>query len=157
MVSSSLLIHGPLVCLTDFLGFCVWAGCKLTTRFYSFSSSLSSTSVFSWLTAYYNTCSKWSDQLLHKCTRHLILLPQRGTKLMAHSPYLNAHGSLSMVTEARTNYFIKNKVNQKGVVSGDAVHYLFLNGRHSPKFASWHSNSQCNRIINRTFLYISLV
>ena len=53
VVSSLQLIHGPLVSLTDFLCSCVQAGCKLTARF----SSLSSTSVFSRLTAYYYTCS----------------------------------------------------------------------------------------------------
>ena len=45
------LIHGPLVSLTDFLGSCVQAGCKLTVRFSPLSSSLSSTSAFSRLSA----------------------------------------------------------------------------------------------------------
>jgi len=54
VVSSLQLIHGPLVSLTDFLGSCAQAGCKLTARF----SSLSSTSAFSQLTACYYTCSK---------------------------------------------------------------------------------------------------
>jgi len=59
IVSYSLLIHGPLVSLTKFLGSCAQAGCKLTARFSSLSSLLSSTSASSQLTAYYNTCSKW--------------------------------------------------------------------------------------------------
>ena len=58
LVSSLQLIHGPLVSLTDFLGSCAQAGCKLTARFSSLSSPLSSTSAFSRLTAYYYTCSK---------------------------------------------------------------------------------------------------
>ena len=57
VVSSLQLIHGPLVSLTDFLGSCAQAGCKLTARFSSLSSPLSSTSAFSRLTACYYTCS----------------------------------------------------------------------------------------------------
>jgi len=43
VVSSSSLIHGPLVSLIDFLGSCAQTDCKLTDRF----SSLFSTSAFS--------------------------------------------------------------------------------------------------------------
>ena len=57
VVGSLQLIHGPLVSLTDFLGSCAQAGCKLTARFSSLSSPLSSTSAFSRLTACYYTCS----------------------------------------------------------------------------------------------------
>jgi hypothetical protein len=57
VVSSLQLIHGPLVSLTDFLGSCAQAGYKLTARFSSLSSPLSSTSAFSRLTACYYTCS----------------------------------------------------------------------------------------------------
>ena len=51
IVSYLLLIHGSLVSLTKFLGSCVQAGCKLTARFSSLSSLLSSTSTFSQLRA----------------------------------------------------------------------------------------------------------
>ena len=54
VVSSLQLIHSPLVSLTDFLGSCVQAGCKLTARFSSLSSPLSSTLAFSRLTAGYH-------------------------------------------------------------------------------------------------------
>jgi hypothetical protein len=47
VVSSSLLIYGPLVCLTDFIDSYAQVGCKLTTRFFSLSSPLSSISAFS--------------------------------------------------------------------------------------------------------------
>ena len=60
IVSSSKLVHDPLVSLTDFLGSCVQTDCKLTFRFSSLSSLLSSTSSFSRLTTNnntYNTCS----------------------------------------------------------------------------------------------------
>jgi len=58
VVSYLQLIHDPLVSLTDFLGSCAQAGCKLTARFSSLSSPLSSTSAFSRLTACYYTCSE---------------------------------------------------------------------------------------------------
>ena len=57
IVSYSLLLHGPLVSLTKFLGSCAQASCKLTARFSSLSSLLSSTSASSQLTTHYNTCS----------------------------------------------------------------------------------------------------
>ena len=55
VVSSLQLIYGSLVSLTDFLGSCAQAGCKLTARFSSLSSPLSSTPAFSRLTARYYT------------------------------------------------------------------------------------------------------
>jgi len=58
IVSSSQLMYDPPVSLTDFFGSCAQAGCKLTARFSSLSSLLSSTSSFSRLTANYNTCSE---------------------------------------------------------------------------------------------------
>jgi len=58
IVSSSQLMYDPPVSLTYFFGSCAQAGCKLTARFSSLSSLLSSTSSFSRLTANYNTCSE---------------------------------------------------------------------------------------------------
>ena len=62
---SSQLIYNLLVSLTDFFGSCVQTGCKLTARFSSLSSLLSSTSSFSWLTTNYNTCSDGKAATVH--------------------------------------------------------------------------------------------
>ena len=59
VVSHSSLISGLFVSLTEFFGSRVEADCKITVRFSSLSSPLSSISAFRLLTVYYNTCSKW--------------------------------------------------------------------------------------------------
>ena len=114
IVSYSLLIHGPLVSFTKFFGSCAQTGCKLTTRFSSLSSLLSSTSASSQLTAHYNTCSKavsnrrliWKPEL--KWVSNTILIASNRVPIQKtyfryqeeHNPNLGILSSRDLFTES---------------------------------------------------------